>query len=155
MTNVAGMNLDKLVTINDKEVVVYPEENDKPPVGKGLNKKAVVTFENVWPMSSDMERVLSKQDIIDSGFEDVLRARVTAMGDADFLQYNVDSGQLSFSVNHFSRYKLVLTEEDTRILLNKRKMPLERSFGNVIDGNVDADQGDQVSTTYSLEQSKA
>lgn len=37
------------VHFRHKEVTVYPEDEKKPAVGFGLNRKAEITLERVWP----------------------------------------------------------------------------------------------------------
>lgn len=36
--NLTNMNLDDIVHFRRKEVIVYPDDKDKPPVGEGLNR---------------------------------------------------------------------------------------------------------------------
>ena len=43
-TDVTYLNLDKLVDIDQNGIEVYPENVKKPPLGKKLNKSAILTF---------------------------------------------------------------------------------------------------------------
>jgi hypothetical protein len=45
-TNLVGLNLDKIVRVCHKMVEFYPDEDEKPRVGQGLNKQALITYYN-------------------------------------------------------------------------------------------------------------
>lgn len=44
------LNFDKIIHFRNKEVVVYPDDENKPPVGEELNRTAEVSLERVWPV---------------------------------------------------------------------------------------------------------
>jgi nuclear pore complex protein Nup98-Nup96 len=46
---ISNIDLDEIVHFRYREVTVYPRADEKPPVGMGLNRRAEVSLERVWP----------------------------------------------------------------------------------------------------------
>ena len=103
LTDVRGLNLDKLIRIDKKEVFVYEGFDQPPPVGQELNKDAVITLWNVFPKGNKPDD--------HSKFESKLR-KFCAINDAEYKSYSPASGEWVFAVKHFSRYGLDDSDED-------------------------------------------
>ena len=125
VTNVAGLNLDEIVFIRNKEVIVYPDERGKPEVGKGLNKKADITLDKVWPVikskcggsdggsgnSSRSSETPSPEKLASMKYEEKLRRACDKLG-ARFVEYRPETGSWVFRVEHFSKYGLNDSDEE-------------------------------------------
>lgn len=115
--DVANLNLDEIVHIRHREVVVYPDDANKPPKGQGLNRRAQVTLDGVYPVVSG-ETVKKMDDSLAAFFTESLRAVCDRKG-MRFLEYRPDSGSFVFQVEHFSKYGL--DNEDISVDTNKYK----------------------------------
>jgi len=89
-TNVAGVDLDAIVQIESKAVVLYPEGTSKPQVGRGLNKPALVRLLNCQP----------KREQARGEFDAKVR-KVCERNGAEFVSYTADTGEWVFRVAHF------------------------------------------------------
>ena len=98
-TDVRGLNLDRIVRIDKKEVFVYEGVDNPPPIGKELNKNAIITLWNVFP------KVGSDSDDSKAKFEAKLRKFCSA-NDCEYISYSSTTGEWVFAVKHFSRYGL-------------------------------------------------
>ncbi|KAL4706677.1 hypothetical protein ACJJTC_004129, partial [Scirpophaga incertulas] len=110
--DVAGLDLDALVHFLNKEVIVYPEDAVKPPVGSGLNRRAVVTLDRVWPRDKTQKTPITDCDrLIKMDYESKLR-RVCDKHDTKFIEYRPQTGSWVFRVEHFSKYGLTDSDEE-------------------------------------------
>ncbi|GAB6029666.1 hypothetical protein CHUAL_005398 [Chamberlinius hualienensis] len=106
ITNVANLNLDELVHFRRKEVIIYVTDESKPPVGHGLNKKAQVTLDCVWPNDKTSRTpIKSPERLKYISYEDKLEKATVSMG-ARFKEYRPETGSWVFQVDHFSKYGL-------------------------------------------------
>lgn len=110
--DVSGMDLDSLVHFLNKEVIVYPEESEKPPLGSGLNRRAVVTLDRVWPRDKSEKRPITDPDrLLKMDYENKLR-RVCDKHNTKFIEYRPQTGSWVFRVEHFSKYGLTDSDEE-------------------------------------------
>lgn len=110
--DVANLNLDELVHFRHKEVVIYPDDENKPPIGTALNRKAQITLDQVWPHDKTLREPIKDRERLESmGYEDYLR-RVCDKHDMRFIDYRPETGSWVFKVDHFSKYGLSDSDED-------------------------------------------
>lgn len=120
--DVAGLNLDEIVHIRHKEIVIYPDDDVKPPVGQGLNRPAQVTLDRVWPIDK-----LSRLPVVDAerlakiDYEATLR-RACLKNNTRFKEYRPQTGSWVFKVDHFSKYGLSDSDEDEPVDVKKLKI---------------------------------
>ena len=102
------MNLDQVVKLNRHSVSVYENENDKPPLGHGLNKTTEVTL--ILQLKSLGSREMDLDKIIDG-----LRKSTERQG-AQFLSFDWRTGEWKFLVHHFIRFGLDEEEDDDVVM---------------------------------------
>jgi nuclear pore complex protein Nup98-Nup96 len=104
--DVAGLNLDEICFLRNKEIVLYPDDDNKPPVGEGLNRKAQVTLDSIWPRDATTRELIKDVDRLEAmDYEAKLRRNCAKRG-ATFLEYRPETGSCVFKVKHFSKYTL-------------------------------------------------
>lgn len=92
---VTGGRLSQIVVLRPGEVVVYPDQDKKPPVGMGLNKPATITLYGCLP---------KVKGSWDSNMREKYKNRVKHMTQAkgaELLEYDCDQGVWQFRVQHF------------------------------------------------------
>ncbi|KAM9728244.1 nuclear pore complex protein Nup98-Nup96-like, partial [Menidia menidia] len=113
--NLTGLNLDQVVHFRRKEVIVYPDDKNKPPEGEGLNRRAEVTLDGVWPVDkTSSSQILSPERLADMNYEGRLEKASRRQG-ARFLEYRPETGSWVFEVAHFSKYGLQDSDEDEEV----------------------------------------
>uniref|UniRef100_A0A8C7JVR7 Nuclear pore complex protein Nup98-Nup96 n=1 Tax=Oncorhynchus kisutch TaxID=8019 RepID=A0A8C7JVR7_ONCKI len=115
--NVTGLNLDEIVHFRRKEVIVYPDDKNKPAEGEGLNRRAEVTLDGVWPNDkTTCTQIKNPERLSEMNYEGRLENASRKQG-ARFLEYRPETGSWVFEVAHFSKYGLQDSDEDEEVPL--------------------------------------
>lgn len=78
--------------------MIYPDDEDKPPVGSGLNRRAQVTLDCVWPLDKQTRQAITDPDRLQAmDFEDKLRRASAKLG-TRFIEYRPQTGSWVFKV---------------------------------------------------------
>ncbi|KAK9402698.1 nuclear pore complex protein Nup98-Nup96 [Crotalus adamanteus] len=110
--SLTSLNLDEIVHIRRKEVIVYPDDELKPPIGEGLNRRAEVTLDGVWPTDKTSRCLIkSPERLAEMNYEGRLEAVSRKQG-AQFKEYRPETGSWVFKVAHFSKYGLQDSDEE-------------------------------------------
>lgn len=119
MVNLSNMNLDEIVHIRRKEVIVYLDDERKPLANEGLNRRAEVTLDGVWPTDKTTRNpIKSPERLLEMGYEERLENASRKQG-ARFLEYRSETGSWVFEVAHFSKYGLQESDEEGEDLPSK------------------------------------
>lgn len=113
--NLLNCPLFHTVLFRHKEVTVYPDDSKKPPEGEGLNRRAEITLDRVWPVDkSTGEYITNPERLAVMRYEERL-ARAAHRLQAKFIEYRPETGSWVFRVNHFSKYGLEDSDEENEL----------------------------------------
>lgn len=111
--DVRGLDLDALVKFQPREIRVYLDEEDKPPVGEGLNQPAEVTLFGIYRMDKATGKPMTDERTVRKMREKLSRVvQEQTDGQGKMIDYDAVGGVWRFQVEHFSRYGLDEGEEE-------------------------------------------
>uniref|UniRef100_A0A4W3IU68 Nuclear pore complex protein Nup98-Nup96 n=1 Tax=Callorhinchus milii TaxID=7868 RepID=A0A4W3IU68_CALMI len=103
VVNLSNMNLDEIVHIRRKEVIVYLDDERKPPASEDKTTRSPIK---------------SPERLLEMGYEERLENASRKQG-ARFLEYRSETGSWVFEVAHFSKYGLKESDEEDEELPSK------------------------------------
>lgn len=97
--DVRALDIDSIIEFAPQAITVYPDETVKPPVGRGLNTRAIITLENCYPTDPRTNRHTKEPSAIEQ-FTRRLRRKCTRYN-SKFLSYDNKNGEWTFEVEGF------------------------------------------------------
>lgn len=99
-----------IVQFSHKICVVYPDEQNKPARGEGMNVPALISLERCWPV----DRSTREPIIVDKSSPVFIShvKRLKRQAETEFIDFTPDNGTWTFKVRHFSMYGLTDDEEE-------------------------------------------
>ena len=111
--NLNKINLDEvfdnIVVLTIRSCTVYPNPAKKPPMGQGLNVRSFISLQNSWPRGKDKRTPTGDKSgpRLKKHIE-----RLHKVENTSFMGYEKETGTWTFSVEHFTTYKLDLDDDD-------------------------------------------
>ncbi|KAI0477512.1 nuclear protein 96-domain-containing protein [Xylariaceae sp. FL0804] len=127
-----------IVVLVPRTATVYPNPAKKPAVGKGLNVPALINLENAWPRASRTGKVTSVNKHVE---------RLKKIPNTKLENYNADTGEWTFSVEHFTTYGLEDSDdEESEPVPGPSKAPStsQRADGEAVDSEVGSDRAESL-----------
>ncbi|CUV05122.1 unnamed protein product [Cryptosporidium hominis] len=103
ITDLRGINLDSVVSIEPLCVSVYGDGDSSIPIGEGLNKKAIITLKNCKPKRAIPSKDPKEIDEFNSNRIKQIKSYTEQMG-ARFISLDTITWEWKFEVTHFSKY---------------------------------------------------
>uniref|UniRef100_A0AC35FWM7 Nuclear pore complex protein Nup98-Nup96 n=1 Tax=Panagrolaimus sp. PS1159 TaxID=55785 RepID=A0AC35FWM7_9BILA len=122
----SSLNFEDIISFRSKEVVVYPDDESKPPLGVDLNRPAEVSLERVWPFDKETKEYIKDPTTLGKLQFRARLERACNRMDARFIDYQVTTGTWTFGVSHFSKYGLVDDEDDDPMMTVEQMQALQR-----------------------------
>ncbi|KAF9924767.1 hypothetical protein FBU30_005317 [Linnemannia zychae] len=111
LTTVPSLNsiCGQIIQFSHKICVVYPEDQNKPERGQGLNVPALISLENCWPVDRATREPI-KANKSSPVFASHIK-RLKRQAETEFVDFTED-GTWTFKVRHFSKYGLSDDDEE-------------------------------------------
>ncbi|KAJ6240329.1 nuclear pore complex protein nup98-nup96 [Anaeramoeba flamelloides] len=97
LTNINKLDLNNIIKFQKYQVIIYPQGNNKPGIGKGLNKLSIVKLFNCYPLHKDKKTI--KTDINSLQKLEKKLIKNTKNFGGEFISYQ--NGTYIFSVPNF------------------------------------------------------
>ncbi|KAF9084906.1 hypothetical protein BGX29_002282, partial [Mortierella sp. GBA35] len=97
-----------IVQFSNKTCVVYPEDQEKPRLGEGLNVPAIISLQNCLPLDDNRKPTIAAKS---TPLYDRHLRKLKSKPNTEFLNYT-ENGTWTFRVGHFSKYGLDDDEDD-------------------------------------------
>lgn len=119
--------LGNIVRLNMRSATVYESAASTPPQGKGLNVPSRITLENSWPRSNG--GLLAVQERKGPRFDKHIE-RLRRVTNTEFIDYDSETGEWIFSVQHFTTYGLdeSFDDDDDDVMLDQSNASAQKQI---------------------------
>jgi nuclear pore complex protein Nup98-Nup96 len=91
----------ELVRIEYRHCTVYGDDQEKPPMGEGLNVPSTIHLEQSWPRATRSSGVTPQ---VAAKAVEKHRRGLSQVKDTEFVEYDASTGIWTFKVEHFTTY---------------------------------------------------